>query len=243
MATGIMEKWDNRWKIVSLTFSIFTIAFVRTPPALIASLLFSVILLSTSRLSLSESRKALNPPLILLLFMSPFILFTPGDTLLWQYGVLKLYKEGLLLLFTIAMKSTSIFLIFTALIHSSQMTKLMQAMKALGIPGKMVSILISTYRYIFLYMGDLEKMLTAARLKGFNMKKGFSHTLTSADILLSLLIRSYEQSDRVQSAMVLRGFTGDFHWTESFITRWYDPCISGIIILSCSGILYLEYLC
>lgn len=243
MGKNIIEQWDYRWKIVSLTFLIFSIAAVSSPLPLLSALTVSLIILSVSNIPGYVTLKSLKPPLTLLLMMSPFIIMTPGLTPLWKWYFIGIYKEGFLLLFVISIKSITIFTIFSILIQSSNSTVLMHAMKEVGIPGKMVSILISTYRYIFLYTEDLEKLLSAARLKGFSLTKGFSHLVTSSDIMLTLLIRSYEQSERVQAAMTLRGYTGEFHSIEKFKTRLFDPIICGIIVLCCSGILSLEYLC
>ncbi|MBI9100754.1 MAG: hypothetical protein JEY91_19940, partial [Spirochaetaceae bacterium] len=187
METRIIGKWDYRWKIISMTLLILSIASIEKIPALLSALFISVLLIITVKIRISDVVKSITPLIILLVIMSPFIIFTPGQTLLGEWHFLKIYTDGLKLLFTIAVKAVSIFLILTTLLYKADISKLMQAMNCMGIPGKMISILISTYRYIYLYMEDMKKLFTAAKLRGFHRGMGFSHMITSADIMLTLL--------------------------------------------------------
>lgn len=243
MAEGLIQRWDYRWKIISLTVFIFSITYTKSAEAMICAFLLSVCLTVLTKIPLRNAVRSLKAPLLLLLFMSPFILFTPGENPAWQWHFLKIYKEGLILLYSITIKSVSIFIIFTSLILGSDMGRVMLALKAIGIPEKMILILISTYRYIHLYMADMGKLFRAARLRGFNLRKGFSHILTSSDIMLTLLIRSYEQSSRVHDAMVLRGYRGEIHKTEAFSTEWYDILLCIITVLCSAGIILMEIIC
>lgn len=243
MKKGPIRFWDYRWKLVSLTILIFAITYTKKPEAMISGLLMSLILTIFTGSSPGETIKSINAPLYLLLLMSPFIILTPGRELLFQLSFIKIYRESLNLLFTILIKSTSIILIFNALLYKAELTRLMQAMKAVGLPGKLISILISTYRYIFLYREDLAKLSTAAKLRAHSMKRGLTHLLTSADIMLTLLIRSYEQSERVQAAMVMRDYRGDFHFTEQFTSRVSDKIISLMVLMVSIGLILMENLC
>ena len=243
MKKAPIQFWDYRWKLVSLVILIFAIAYTGKPAAMISGLAFSLLLTFFTGTNPGEAVKNLKTPLYLLLFMSPFIILTPGRELLWQLPVVKIYRESLDLLFTILLKSTSIILIFNALLYKADLTRLMQAMKTVGIPGKLISILSSTYRYIFLYRKDLVKLSIAAKLRAHSKRRGFSHLLTSADIMLTLLVRSYEQSERVQAAMVMRGYRGEFYFAEKFKSKFSDKIISLVVLMAATGIILMENLC
>jgi cobalt/nickel transport system permease protein len=64
------------------------------------------------------------------------------------------------------------------------------------------------YRYFFVLVDELEKMLRAVKLRSFknNRFKTFS---ILANIVGVLFIRSYERSERVYNAMSMRGFDGE----------------------------------
>ncbi len=243
MENSLISRWDDRWKLTAIIILTFSLAFPRSFRAMGAGVIVTAILLHASRMPGREIKKAIQPPLSILIFMSPLILLTPGKALLIGWGRFGIYKEGLILLGIIALKSLTIFLLFAVLMGTSGMTRIMHAMKAVGIPEKMVAILISTYRYIFLYRDDLKKLMTAARLRGFSLQKGLAHTLTSADILITLIIRSYEQSQRVNAAMRLRGFTGNYRTMEDFHTKLPDILLFLAVITGSTFILLLELTC
>lgn len=243
MGKSLTRNWDYRWKLVSFILLIFCISFVSRPCSMVLAFSISLIELFMAGITLKEALRSLKPPIFLLVLMSPFILFTPGSTLLFQWNFVEIYSESVTLLYSIAVKSLSIFIIFTTLLYNVDIPVLMKALKMIGLPTKLVIILISTYRYIFIYMDDLRKLMDAAKLRGFSMKKGFSHMETSADILLTLLIRSYEQSERIQAAMVMRGYRGDFYLTHEFKTAPSDIYLTFITLLFSGGIIMGEYLC
>lgn len=243
MDNSLISRWDDRWKLITFIILIFAIAFTRSFRAMGLGVILTTLITSISGMSFRNIKKAIYPPFTLLLFMSPFILLTPGNTLLAGWGIFGIYREGLVLMGTIALKSMTIFLIFAVMMATSDAAKMMHAMKAIGIPGDLVSILISTYRYIFLYREDLKKLMTAARIRGFSLQKGMRHALTSADILLTLIIRSYEQSQRVDAAMRLRGFTGDYRTMERFHTQPADIILFLAVTVGSTLIICLEILC
>ena len=243
MENSLINRWDDRWKLTAIIILTFSLAFPRSFRAMGAGVIITSLLLHASRMPRREIKKAIQPPLTILFFMSPLILLTPGKTLLLGWGGFGIYREGLMLLGIIALKSLTIFLLFAVLMGTSSMTRIMHAMKAVGIPEKMVAILISTYRYIFLYREDLKKLMTAARMRGFSLQKGLAHALTSADILITLIVRSYEQSQRVNAAMRLRGFTGNYRSMEDFQTKLSDILLFLTVISGASFILLLELAC
>lgn len=233
MEKSLINRWDNRWELVSFIILTFSITFAKSLFALGFASLIIIMLVITSGLSFRVIKKSLDAPLSLLVVMSPFILLTPGSS----------FSFRIILLSTIFIKSITIFMIFSLLMNTSTMTGIMHGMRSIGIPKDLVNILISTYRYIFLYRADLKKLMTSARLRGFSLQKGFKHGLTSADILLTLIIRSYEQSQRVTAAMRLRGFTGDYKILEHYKTKPIDIILFILVFICSSIIIILELLC
>lgn len=231
-------------KLLSFAILIFSCGFAEKTAALAAGPVALIILSLISRQNAGKTLSALRAPLILLIFMSPFIIFTPGQTLVLNPGGIGIYRESLILLLTIALRSLTIFAFMSILINGSKIYEISKSLKRIGIPGKLIIILLSTWRYINLYMSDLRQLMTSARLRGFSLTRGLAHTAVSADILLTLLIRSYEQSERVQAAMVTRGFTGDIpDDKEKSAPETIDLLMSAAALIMAVGIILLELLC
>jgi cobalt/nickel transport system permease protein len=64
-----------------------------------------------------------------------------------------------------------------------------------------------SYRYLFEIGSDLARMETAMRMRGFRAARLSMRGVGNLAALAgSLLVRSYERSDRVYRAMILRGY-------------------------------------
>jgi cobalt/nickel transport system permease protein len=68
------------------------------------------------------------------------------------------------------------------------------------------------------------------------------HIRTNIGVLVTLLIRSYEQSDRVYSAMQLRGFDGSFHSLEEFTGSAWDTLKTVLVLSAGAAVIALELL-
>lgn len=207
-------------KLGAMTLLIFAYGFGANTLVLLSGPAALLILGSIAGQSPGGTARYVKAPLILLLFMSPFIIFMPGETRLFAQSSIPLYRESLMLFFTIALRSVTVFGLLAFLVQGSRPDEIGSSLRKIGIPGKLVIIFLSTWRYINLYAADLGQLVRSAKLRGFSLRRGLAHWGTSADILLTLLIRSYEQSERVQAAMTTRGFTGEMpeNFTETALT-------------------------
>lgn len=231
-------------KLVSFTILIFSYALADQWETLLIGPASVIILAAISKQSAGKTVSALRAPLILLLTMSPFVLLAPGQRVLINFSIITIYSESLFLLGIMTFRSLTIFALLSILINGTKPHQLASSLKRLGIPGKLIIILVSTWRYINLYLNDLRQLITSARLRGFSMAKGFVHMGTSADMLLTLLIRSHEQSERVQAAMITRGFAGDIPGEKEHLPlTGRDIFLSAPALISSGLILILELLC
>ena len=64
---------------------------------------------------------------------------------------------------------------------------------------------------------------------------------TVASLLGLLLVRSYERSQRVREAMLLRGFSGQFHSVAVFKARPVDGLFALLMLLCLAGLVLMEY--
>ncbi len=144
-------------------------------------------------------------PGIFLLFMAMVLPFWSGEVILWQIGPLALRQEGLFALLIIISKFLSIFAVVIVLFATTPFSKVTDALRFFRIPWLLTDLLSFSYRYVYQLTADLQKMRTAARLRGFQSNKA-SAIKPLANITGTMLVRSQEQSERVIQAMTLRGY-------------------------------------
>ncbi|MEM9567897.1 MAG: energy-coupling factor transporter transmembrane component T, partial [Cyanobacteria bacterium P01_E01_bin.34] len=78
---------------------------------------------------------------------------------------------------------------------------------SLGLPVILADMVLLTYRYLFDLGSTLDTMQTSLRLRGLRITRlKRSQIPVIAGLIGSLLVRSYDQSERIYSAMRLRGY-------------------------------------
>lgn len=92
---------------------------------------------------------------------------------------------------------------------------LAHGLRHLRVPMILIAILSFMYRYLFVLSEEAERLLQArasrsARLPGTKPPSILWRAKNAGNMVGQLFLRSYERSDRVYSAMVARGFRGEF---------------------------------
>jgi cobalt/nickel transport system permease protein len=235
-----VHDWEPRFKLPAGFLLILVCASLDKPPALAAAALGALVLISLARLPFLFVLRLLKAPLMLLALMMPLLVLTAGGPVLWSWGFLHLYKNGITLTARILVKSLTVILLFVGFFGTVRLNTTLQTLEQLKVPSALLAILLFTYRYIHLYLEDLRKLLTAARQRGYNLQRSVRHIGTSAGILVTLLLRSYEQSERVAAAMRLRGFDGSFRSFPNTRRSPADLLAVALTVVWISLLLWME---
>ncbi|MUL39465.1 cobalt ECF transporter T component CbiQ [Gloeocapsopsis dulcis] len=199
--------WETRCKLVALLALIFTFAFVQQLILLPAMVIVTLIYYSISRLPGYFLLQRLRYPGFFLATLAILLPFTVGNTIIWQLGFLALRQEGLVALTLIVTRFLCILTIGLILFGTAPFLTSIKAMRSLGLPSVLADMTLLSYRYIEQFGEDLTRMQTAMRLRGFRANKLSRRNLTVlASLAGSLLVQSYEQSQQVYQAMILRGY-------------------------------------
>lgn len=143
---------------------------------------------------------------------------TPGVPV-WHVpgpGNLAVTREGLRLALLITLKANAVFFCLVPLLATIPAPALGRAMTALGVPAKFSFLFLFTYRYLHVIAEEYGRLATAARLRGFVPATDGRTYRTYAALVAMVLVRSYDRSQRVYQAMLLRGFTGLFPSLDRF---------------------------
>lgn len=137
--------------------------------------------------------------------------FSGGEPLftLDLYGVsISGYREGLAEGLKIASRVFGGVSLVVLLGFSTPFSEFMAGLSWLRLPRQFIEIMMFAYRYLFVFLEDGVTIYNAQknRLGYAGIKKGFRSfgTLTG-----SLVLRSFEQSQKTSEAMVQRGYTGE----------------------------------
>lgn len=98
------------------------------------------------------------------------------------------------------------------LIATTSIDSLCAGLRKLHVPGVLVTLLLLTYRYIGVMLGEVSVMAQAYKLRAPGQKG--VHISAWGSFLGQLLLRSMDRAEELYSSMRLRGFRGEFFYAE-----------------------------
>ncbi|MBW4654026.1 MAG: cobalt ECF transporter T component CbiQ [Kaiparowitsia implicata GSE-PSE-MK54-09C] len=209
-----LHRWAAPYKIVGLGLLMLAFASIRDLRLLLPMLSIAGLVYIASRLPARVLLTRLRYPGLFLVSVIVALPLLSGETVLWQWGWLTLRQEGVQAMGLIVGRFLSILTLSVVLLGTTPFVTLVRAFRSLGLPAILADMLLLTYRYLFDLADTLAQMQQAMRLRGFGrrqrparVKFSLWRTLNRLAALAgTLLVRSYEQSERVYKAMQLRGY-------------------------------------
>jgi cobalt/nickel transport system permease protein len=203
------------------------------------------ITLSLSKLSL---KSILKRSLVVLPFAFMVGVFLPffkhGETLtgfhLFSWDI-TISREGSEMLAALLIKSWVSLLCLIWLTTTTPVNTLLQALKKLHFPAMLVMILFFMYRYIFVIVDEIRRMMQARDCRS-NRGGIFWNIRTAGNMIGTLFIRSYERSERVYAAMSARGYDGQTRTLDELIFKKSDIVIFTLLLSATVAIAVISLL-
>ena len=204
---SLIHRWQQKYKLVGLISLIFAFSFVQKITLLPVIVVITTVLFCLSNLPLSFLLSRLRYPGWFILAVVILLPFVAGDTVIFEWGWLSLKEEGCWTSILISVRFFCILTISLVLFGTAPFLSSIKAMRSLGLPQVIVDMTLLAYRYLEELGNMLTTMQRAIRLRGFQYQKFSRRNLKIlAQLTGSLLVRSYERSNKVYQAMILRGY-------------------------------------
>lgn len=156
---------------------------------------------------------------------------TYGGHAEFNIGPLPISTEGVGLALLITLKTNAIVLIIISLPATSSISALGHGLNRLHISTKLCCLLLYSYRYIFVIHQEYKRLLRAAKIRCFTPHTSIHTYKTYAYLFGMTVIKSWNRSERVNQAMVLRGFSGKLAPLDQSILGPRDYFFLVIIIV------------
>jgi cobalt/nickel transport system permease protein len=175
-----------------------------------------------------------------LLFVEPLIIgigiFNPiFDSVQTQFGSFA-FSRGWLTLLAIILKSSLTMVAALLLVSTTRIDALAEALRKLKIPKILVLQLLLTYRYISVLTEEVGVITRAYLLRAPNQKR--VELKAWGSLSGQLLLRAFDRAERVYSAMLLRGFSGEYSLGEKQSFGFKD----FVFLFICTGFFVLARL-
>ena len=232
-----VHRWVTPLKMVGLLALIIAFASIQDWRSLPAVLILTVIIYSLTRIPWSVLRQRLTVPGYVIAAIVIFLPFISGSTVLAAWGPLTVRAEGLALAALIAGRLAAIVTLAFVMFGTDAFIRSISALRTLRFPDIMADMVLLTYRYLYEIGGMFSQMQTSARLRGFEGGLfSLGNVGTLAALVGHLFIRSYEKSERVYRAMVLRGYGVGGVRRDQFVFATADywktaVCVVAAIVL------------
>ncbi|MBF2056605.1 MAG: cobalt ECF transporter T component CbiQ [Cyanobacterium sp. T60_A2020_053] len=205
-----LHRWQGKSKFIAFFSLIFSFAFVQKLSLLPLVIIITFLLFYISKLPLTFLLSRLKYPGIFIFGVILVLPFFAGETVIFSWGFLSIKSEGILTVILIVTRFVCILTISLVLFGTAPFLVTLKTLKSLGLSPILNDMMLLTYRYLEEISNRLLMMRRALKLKGFNGQKLTLRNLQIiANLISSLLIRSYDQSKLVYQAMILRGYGYD----------------------------------
>ena len=194
---------DPRAKLMGTILLIVSAAFLRSWEPLLVCLSFILLSLFLSGVPMRHYLRSYSMAV-------PFVVFA-FITLSYSTGI----EAGSQMAVRITVSVLTLFL----LASTTPFFDLLKALRWFRFPELLSTLLLFTYRFIFVFIEELDNMRSARRARGFSGRGN----LLNRDVMRTIsftsgmeLVRSYKRAARIYDALLSRGYDGELRTTNDF---------------------------
>ncbi|SDM11674.1 cobalt ECF transporter T component CbiQ [Halarsenatibacter silvermanii] len=233
---SLIHSLDPRIKIVILVMMAAVTAAGKNLFMLVSALVFSLVLVLAAGLRTKKVIKRLSLLNIFIVSIWILIPFTYPGEVLAAAGPFTVTSDGIIYALRITLRSNAVMLAVFALLSTSSVSSLMQALKYFHVPKKLIYLFFFVYRYIFVLQDEFSNMQKSVEGRGFTPATSVHCYKTYAFLIGMLLIKSYERAARVYQAMLARGFKGEFYVKDEL-----EFSAGDVLVFSCGFLLMVLF--
>ncbi len=223
-----VHRLDPRAKVVATLVFIFTV--VSYPKyeviALTPYFLFPVLLVSLGDIPVLFLVKKI-------LIVSPFAVFIGMFNPIFDPGTVVFigmkFSAGWVSFLSILVKFTLTISAALLLIATTSFPGVCNALRRFGMPALFVSQLLFLYRYLFVLLEEAMRIVRARDMRSFG-QRGMD-VRTAVRIIGMLFLRTVERAERIYSAMLSRGFSGDIPSMKRQMFRGIDLLFVAVTVV------------
>lgn len=250
---SFIHRLDPRAKLL-FVFAFIIIVFIANNAVTYGVLLaFTFFIMLLSRIRPYFIINGLKPVLLLLIFtFFIHILFTKEGELLFEWGFLSVYEEGLRqgifisIRFLVLVFMTTILTLTTSPISITDgLEVLLNPLKKVKFPVHELALMMSiALRFIPTLMDETDKIMKAQMARGSDLSAGpiMDRIRAVVPLLVPLFVSAFKRAEDLATAMEVRGYRGGEGRTRYRQLAWHmrDTVVLLAAILLAVGLFYLR---
>ncbi len=231
---GWLHRLDPRAKVIAFLILAAAAASLRAIFPLAVLLAASVALAAAARVPLPFLvRRAWGPAMVLAILLAvPLAVLPPGSgpgsAHGWSFGPT---EESVLLAASLVLRVLAATTFCCVLLVSTSWSTFLKAMRLLGAPAVLVSVVSLSFRYVVYFFRTAQEMFEAAESRRIGRLSGAEYRRHLAAQVGVLTGKTATMSEEVYLAMVSRGYRGEVRVIDHFAMTVRDWIAIGFAIL------------
>jgi len=201
---GFLQRRDPRVSLCSLAGLALAVMITRTAAVTLAFGVVTVVLARTSAVPLRRLfARSAAVPLVSAFVVLPQAALIPGDALIGVAGV-AITDAGVAYVVSFTLRVGVGVALLSLVVLTTPFSSVVAAMRELRVPVALVWVIAVTYRYLFLFFDELQRLVLArnSRTTGRGLSGGWRDARRIAG---TFLLRTLDRGERVGRAMRARG--------------------------------------
>lgn len=215
---SLLHRLDPRVKLVELILLLTAVFVVSGPAAYGALSAMTVILMLVSGVPVKMYMRSIKPLWWIIAFTVLIHMFMTDGQTLWQWGALKITREGVNQAVYISVRLILLILLSSLLTFTTSpitltdaLERLMKPLTPLGIPAHELAMMMTiALRFIPTLLEETERIMKAQEARGADFASGniLRRIKNMVPILVPLFISAFRRADELAVAMEARCYRG-----------------------------------
>lgn len=254
--SSFVHKLDPRVKLLFLIAYIVMLFVANSFYSLALCAVILIVTVIASRVPVGSVLRSVKGVIFILLFTSILnIFFHGGETLLWEWGIIHIYLEGIIFavfltfrLFFLVMGSALLTLTTTPVNLTDGIESLLFPLTLIKFPVHVLALIMSiALRFIPTLMDETHRIISAQKARGANFESGniFKRVKAIVPVLIPLLISAFRRAEELGDAMDVRCYSSGkkrtkykklkFGLRDLVAVLFCAILIAGVILLNIYG--------
>lgn len=215
---SLIHRLDPRIKIIGTLLFIIELFIVDNFLGFAIAAVCLAVVISVSKVPVSYIMRGLKPVILILVFTFALNMFMIDGQILWQWGFLKITKEGLfravfmaIRLVLLLMGSSLLTLCTRPLSLTDGIERLLSPLKKIGVPAHEIAMMMSiALRFIPTLLEETDKIMKAQQARGADFETGnlIQRAKSLIPILVPLFVSAFRIAQDLAMAMEARCYRG-----------------------------------
>lgn len=239
---SVIHRLDARVKFTGTLVYIISLFVVRGIPGYLLAALTLFTLIKMSKVPFKFMVKGLRSILFIVIIMVIFNIFLTPGTYIWQFGILKISKEGICLaikmtlrLFMLIMGSSVMTLTTTPNQLTDGLEDLFSPLRKIRVPVHEIAMMMSiALRFIPILTEETDKIIKAQMARGADFESGniITRVKSMVPLLVPLFVSAFRRANDLAMAMEARCYHGGEGRTRMKPLRYKSMDYGAYIIIA-----------